>query len=106
MSAQFLNAVVPNVGATAVTVLTAPAQSTLIGLSIANLLSNKQITVDVTLTTAGGVTAHLIKNGPVPIGSAMVVIGGEQKLVVAAGDVLKVKSSDAASADVILSFLR
>ena len=107
MANTFKNAVAEAVGITEETIYTVPASTTttLIGLSISNITTGN-ITVDVTLTdTSAGDTVHLIKDGPITPGSALVVIGGDQKVVMETTDVLKVTSSDAASADVLLSML-
>ena len=48
---------------------------------------------------------NIIKNAPIPTGSALAPIGGTQKLVMEAGDLLKVSSSDSASIDCALSVL-
>jgi hypothetical protein len=104
MAASFKNKISAAVGTSAVPVLTAASGSTAIGMSVANVL-DEQINVDVTLTS-GGVTGHLVKGAPVPKGGALVVIGGDQKVVLQAGDIISVKSDKAASADVILSYLQ
>ena len=104
MAAQFKNKIVPGVGTSSTPVLTAAAGSTAIGMSVANT-TDAQIAVDVTLTS-GGVTGYLVKGAPVPKGGALVVIGGDQKVVLQAGDVIAVKSDTAASADAILSYLQ
>jgi len=84
---------------TEATVLTGPAstQTTVIGLSIANTGASAAA-VDVKLNTA-----YIVKAAPIPVGGALVVIGGDQKLVVEATDTLKVTSDVAA--DVITSVL-
>lgn len=107
MANKFKNAVSDNVGTTAVTIYTTPAltTSTMIGMSIANQLTS-QIYVDVTITdTSAAKTVFLGKALPVPVGSSVVVVGGDHKIVLEAGDIVKVTSSVAASADVILSVL-
>lgn len=104
MAAQFKNKIEHQVGTTAVPVLIASAGSTAIGMSVANV-TDEQIEVDVTVTS-GNVTGHLVKGAPVPKGGALVVIGGDQKVVLQAGDTIAVKSSAAGSADVILSYLQ
>ena len=55
--------------------------------------------------TSGGVDYYMVKSATVPVGGALVPIGGDQKLVLEPTDVLKVISSLAASADVIVSLL-
>ena len=52
-----------------------------------------------------GDNIYLIKSAPVPVGSTLVVVGGEQKVVLNASDVLKVTSNISSSADVALSIL-
>ncbi len=99
------------VGASAATIYTCPAstQTTLIGLTVANIHTS-QIEVDVQLdastrTSGAEDSVYIIKAAPVPVGSSIVIIGGEQKVVVEPGDTVKVTSNTAASADVALSLL-
>lgn len=104
MAAQFLNALQPNIGTAPVDVLTAASGSTAIGMSVANTYTD-QINVDVTLTS-GGVTCYIVKGAPVPKGGTLVAIGGDQKVVLKAGDKISVKSDVANSADAIISYLQ
>ena len=94
------------VGTSAATIHTGAAstETTIIGLSVANI-HTAQIEVDVQLENNDGDNIYLIKAAPVPVGSSLVVIGGEQKVVMNASDVLKVTSNTASSADVALSIL-
>jgi hypothetical protein len=105
MPNTFKPVVTANVGTSLTPVYTVPAatQSTAIGWTIANT-SASPITVTATLT-AGGVTGRVIANAPVPVGSTLVVVGGEQKIAMATGNVLSVQSSAAASCDSIVSVL-
>ena len=91
---------------TDMTVYTCPAstQTTIIGMTISNL-SASQINVDVKLENNDGDNVFLIKDAPVPVGSAFVPVGGDQKVVMEASDVLKVQSNAANSADTTLSVL-
>jgi len=73
-------------------------------MSIANI-HTAQITIDVQLENNDGDNIYLIKAAPVPVGSSIIVVGGEQKVVMNASDVLKVTSNVASSADVALSIL-
>lgn len=88
------------------TIYTCPAstEATIIGMSIANITSS-QITVDVKLTNNDGDNIFIVKNAPVPAGSSLVPIGGDQKLVMEASDILVVQSDTANSADTALSIL-
>jgi len=99
------------VGTSAATIYTCPAdtETTIIGLSISNIVTS-QITVDVQLDasarTSGVESAvFLVKAAPIPVGGSLVVVGGDQKVVLEPGDVLRVSSDTASSADVVLSHL-
>lgn len=101
----FKNKIGVSIGTTLTTVYTSPTGKTaaIVGMSVANVAATP-IIVSVSLTdTSTGLTAYLVKNAPVPVGGALVVIGGDQKVVVEDGDSLKVISDTAASADAILS---
>jgi len=94
-----------NVGTSAATVYTCPSatQTTLIGMTIANV-NSAAITVDV-YVTAGGVDYYVVKGATVPLGGALVPVGGDQKIVLEAAEAIKVVSSAASSADIIVSLL-
>ena len=94
------------VGASAATIHTGASatETTIIGLTVANIVTS-QIEVDVQIENNDGDNVYLIKAAPVPVGSSLVVVGGEQKVVLNASDVLKVTSNTASSADVALSIL-
>ena len=78
-------------------------ETTIIGLTIANTVASS-ILVDATLND-GTNDFYIVKEAPVPVGSSLVVIGGDQKVVLMPGDSIKVKSSAATSADAIMSIL-
>ena len=85
-------------------------ETTIIGLNIANILA-VSITVTVELHD-GGVSSpestnlrHIVKDAIVPVGSSLVVVGGDQKIVMNAGDVLRVYASQDNSCDAVLSVL-
>lgn len=88
---------------TQTTVLTAPVstQTTIIGLSLANTAASA-ITATVTLTR-GAVVVNIIKDAAIPAADALILYGGDQKLVMQAGDLLKVTASS--TTDVIVSVL-
>lgn len=77
---------------------------TLIGVSIANVTTGN-ITADVILNKNGGSSAYMVKGAIVPVGGALVVVGGDQKLVIEEGDDIGVVSSAAASIDTVVSYL-
>ena len=94
------------VGTSAATIHTGASstETTIIGLTIANIVTS-QIEVDVQIANNDGDNIYLIKSAPVPVGSTLVVVGGEQKVVLNASAVLKVTSNTSSSADVALSIL-
>lgn len=94
------------VGTSAATIYTCPAstETTIIGLNVANILT-VSITVDVQLENNDGDNVYIVKNAIVPVGASLVAVGGDQKIVMNAADVLKVTASQASAADVTLSVL-
>ena len=94
-----------SVGTSAATIYTCPSstQTTVIGLSVANTTTSP-ITCDAYITRSA-VDYYLIDNGTVPVGASLVIVGGDQKVVLQTGDVLKVLTSVASSADSVCSLL-
>jgi hypothetical protein len=105
MASLFKNAVAAAVGTSLTDVYTVPAltSTTVIGLSVANVAA-AQITCSVSLTK-GATAVSVVKDAPIPVGSSLILFGGDQKLVAEAGNKISVISSAAASADVIISVL-
>ena len=96
---------------TDMTIYTCPSstETTIIGMSIANITSS-QITVDVKLEsntsdTETNSNVFICKDVPIPVGGSFVPVGGDQKIVLQATDVIKVQSDTANSADTALSIL-
>lgn len=77
--------------------------ATVIGLSISNI-SNTSINVAAELTNSAA-SVNIIKSAPIPPGSTLVIVGGDQKVVMQVGDSIQVKSDTATSVDAILSLL-
>ena len=94
-----------NVGTSPATVYTCPSatQTTLIGLSVANT-SASPITTDAYVTRSA-VDYYLVKTATVAVGGSLVIVGGDQKVVLEPTDVLKVVTSAATSADCFASLL-
>jgi len=88
------------------TLYTCPAntETTIIGLNIANILT-VSITVTVELLDGGSTITHIVKDAIVPVGSSLVAVGGPQKIVMNATDILKVYGSQANCCDAVLSVL-
>ena len=82
-------------------------QTTVIGLSVSNVTTSS-VDVDVALSATMANTTNDVSLGTkihIPPGSTVVLVGGDQKLVMHEGELLKVKSSAASSVDVIMSIL-
>jgi hypothetical protein len=94
-----------NVGTSPATVYTCPTatQTTIIGLSMANT-SASPITTDAYVTRSA-VNYYLIKAATVPVGGTLVIVGGDQKVVLQDADVLVVVNSVATSGDCAASLL-
>lgn len=105
MANTFTSYMNKDVGTSAATVVTvgASTQTTIIGLSFANTTTSP-ITASAYITRSG-TDYYLIKDATVPVGSSLVVVGGDQKTVMITSDALKVVTSAASSADVITSVL-
>jgi len=99
---SYVNKDVGTGGATVVTVGSS-TQTTVIGLSCANTTTSP-VTVDVFFTRST-VDYYLVKNATVPVGGSLVVVGGDQKLVLITSDALKIVSSVASSIDAVTSVL-
>lgn len=94
-----------NIGTSAATVYTTPAAtvSTIIGFTVSNTTAST-ISVDIFITRSS-VDYYILKGCQIPSGGAEVVVGGDQKVVLMAGDAVKVVSNTATSADAFLSLL-
>lgn len=107
MANNFKNKFAGAVGTATVNVYTVPlaTQSTIIGMSIANLNTSS---VSANVKVYNNIDANslfMIKQATIAVGGALVPIGGDQKLVLEAGDKLQVEMSGDNSADVIVSVL-
>ena len=99
MANTFKNYTSTSVGTSATTIYTVPASTTsvMIGCTISNTTSS-EIKIDV---QAAG--AYVVKDAPIPSGSALSVLDG--KIILETTDTVVVTSDTASSADVIVSVL-
>jgi len=81
----------------------ASTQTTVIGLTVANTTAS-QVLVDATVNDGSNDT-YIVKSAPVPAGGSLVIIGGDQKVVLETNDSIKVKSDTASSVDAVMSIL-
>ena len=103
MAQDFDRAFARNVGTSAVSLLTSDSDDALIGIRVTNVLA-ATIQIDVYITS-GGNDYHLAKNLSIPQGSGYELIQDGSKVNILNGDVLKIKSDTASSADVWVSFI-
>ena len=101
MAQDFERNIARNVGTSAVTMRTANSDDALIGINIANVTTS-QILMDVFISD-GSNDYYIIKDAPIPVGSALQVLDGGAKIVMQNNDVLKVQSDTTSSADVWVS---
>ena len=107
MANTFLRKTSRNVGTSAATVgsytVGGSTPTTIIGLTCANTTTSA-ITVNVQHNDGSNDT-FLVKSATVPAGSSIVIVGGDQKVVLQTGDSIKVTSSASSSVDVMMSIL-
>lgn len=105
MANTFTSYVNKDVGTSAATVVTvgASTQTTVIGMTASNTTTSS-VTVDVYITRSA-VNYYIIKGATVPSGGSLVVVGGDQKVVLITSDALKIVSSAATSIDAVTSVL-
>jgi len=88
-------------GTSAATLFTANSNDTVVGISVANVLTSA---VNASVFINDGTNDfYLVKNAPIPAGSSLQVLDGGAKVVVQTGDILKVVSDTAASLDTWVS---
>lgn len=77
---------------------------TIIGLSLANV-GTATVMASVKLNKNGAASVFLVKDAVVPLGGALIVVGGDQKLVLEEGDTITAYASAANSIDAAVSYL-
>jgi len=88
-------------GTSAATLFTANSNDTVVGISVANVTASA---VNASVFINDGTNDfYLVKNAPIPSGSALQVLDGGAKVVVQSGDILKVVSDTASSLDTWVS---
>ena len=90
-----------DVGTSIATLFTANSYDTVVGISVANVTASA-VTASVYIND-GTNDIYLIKDAPIPAGSALQVLDGGAKFVVQNNDALKVVSDTASSLDVWVS---
>ena len=88
-------------GTSAATLFTANSNDTVVGISVANV-TGSAVNASVFIND-GTNDFYLVKDAPIPSGSALQVLDGGAKVVVQSGDILKVVSNTASSLDTWVS---
>ena len=108
MANTFKNAAAAATGTSEASVYTVPSSTTttVIGLTCANVTSTSPVKVSIRVYDSSA-SAHfyVVKNAEVFEGGALVAVGGDQKLVLETGDIIKVVSDTASSIDTIVSVM-
>jgi hypothetical protein len=104
MAQNFRRYVSNNVGTTATAIPSAGAfdsYDTIVGISVSNVAATSVIAS--VYINDGTNDIYLVKDAPIPVGSALQVLDGGAKFVVQSGDRLYVESDTASSLDVWVS---
>ena len=107
MAANFKSVAAASVGTSLTTVYTCPSATTvtIIGLYLCNQ-SGGAIEANVEFYDASSTThIGIVSQIEIPGQSTLAPIGGDAKVVLEAGDAIKVQSNIASSIDVVLSYL-
>jgi hypothetical protein len=107
MPNTFKNSISASIGTTETIVYSAPSAttSTVIGVSVANRVQ-QNVNVDVRMYDSSTSKNIVLCSGSlIPPGSNIVLVGGEQKVVLEASDYLTLTSNVASSADIVVSVL-
>lgn len=107
MATVFKTATAADIGTSLTTVYTCPSSttSTIIGLYLANQSGGA---IECTLQfydSSSAAHISLLSSVEIPAQSTLAPVGGDAKVVLEAGDALKVQSNVSSSIDVVLSYL-
>jgi hypothetical protein len=107
MATIFKNKLVDGIGTSPTTVLTsdAVARTTVIGLSMANMITSPlSVNVQVVDTITGD-SAYYLYDVVVPIGQSLRAINGGERLVLGPSTEVRITSNYATSLDVVMSYV-
>ena len=106
MASAFKTATGANIGTSLTSVFTAPSGSTctIIGLYLCNQ-SGGAIANTVFYDASSTTNVNITHNTPIQSGSSVAVMGGDAKVVLEAGDSIRIQSNVVSSIDVVLSYL-
>lgn len=108
MANAFLRKTSRDIGVTATQVgaytVGSGVETTIIGLTVSNTTTSA-VEIEVYHRDGSDNDTYLVKGAPVPVGSSLVVVGGDQKVVLEPDDEIYVKSNADTSVDVVMSIL-
>ena len=78
---------------------------TVIGLTVSNRTASA-VKINVVHENASNTQTYIVKDAPIPVGSALTPIGGDQKIVINVNECIRVSSNTASSIDSIMSVLQ
>jgi uncharacterized protein (UPF0212 family) len=107
MASAFKTQTGVDIGTSLTSVYTCPVSTTttIIGLYLCNT-AGADITATVQFYNASSSHhASIVSGVEIPAGSTLAPIGGDAKVVLEAGDIIKVSSNTTSSVDVVLSYL-
>lgn len=92
------------------TLYTCPSstKTIIIGMSAANVLPNQNVNFSAGIqdSAAGtGQVAHIVRNATVAPGGTEVIVGGDHKIIMQTGNIIKAVASDSDSLDIVISFV-
>ena len=92
------------------TLYTCPSstKTIIIGMSAANVLPNENVNISAGIqdsAAATGRVAHIVKNATVAPGGTEVIVGGDHKIIMQTGNIIKAVASDSDSLDIVISFV-
>jgi hypothetical protein len=107
MANTFTRKLERNIGATATKVgnytVGASTSVVVIGLTVTNT-TGSAISANVFIND-GAANTYVIANSPISSGASLVVVGGDQKIVLNTGDSIYVQSSASSSIDAVMSIM-
>lgn len=107
MANTFKNSITGSVGTAPFTAYSVPlaTTSTLIGLNVSNIVETN-INIDVKINDSSKAeNRFLVKGALITPGASLVLVGGDQKIVLEEQDSIEVTSTQSGSADIITSVL-
>lgn len=78
--------------------------SVVVGLTVTNT-TGSAITANVYINDVSAANTSIVTNAPISSGSSLVLVGGDQKIVLITGDSVYVQSSAATSIDTVMSIM-